>query len=233
LKIISNPENSKEETIAAIAKGAVSIIPIVGGIVSEVGNLYLNPIEKRKQRWVNEVTLAINEINQQFAILPEQLEMDERFISFLYQTTILALKNHQKEKINSLRNALVSSANPNEIGEDVAFQFLRYIDELTPSHLHLLACLNKHIGQFARFENLEQVYGKFSELSSLHIDRTTFRSFLHDLDARFLIRIGDLEDLPEFASKISFRVTESSSTKTLEVTSLGRMFLDFIHLTSY
>jgi hypothetical protein len=226
------PLNSKGETAAAIVKGVVSAIPFVGGVVSEVGNLYFNPLEKRKQRWMNEVTLAIDEIDRSFGILPEQLENNERFVSFLFQTTILALKHHQKEKINSLRYALISSSNPNGIEEDVAFQFLRYVDELTPSHLHLLACFNKHIGQFARFENLEQVYGKFSELSSLQTDRTTFRSFLHDLDARFLIRIGDLEDLPEFASKNSFMLAEPSSTKQLEVTSLGQAFLNFIHFAS-
>jgi hypothetical protein len=52
------------------------------------------------------------------------------------------------------------------------------------------------------------------------------------LDARFLIRIGDLEDLPEFASKNSFMLAEPSSTKQLEVTSLGQAFLNFIHFAS-
>ena len=222
------PFSPKTEVAVAIIKGAVSAIPLVGGVISEVGNLYLNPLERRNQRWVIEVAAALDEISQKYAILPEQLKADERFVSFLYQTTIIALKNHQEEKITALRCALISSVDPKSIAENVAFQFLRYIDDLTPSHLHILACLQKHIGQFARFDNLEQVYGKFSDLSSLHIARIAFRTFLHDLDARFLIRIGDLEDLSEFASRASYLALENSSIKRLEVTSLGQEFLNFI-----
>ena len=227
--MVSNPvSNHGAEVTAAIVKGAVSAIPVVGGVISEVGNLYLNPLEKRKQRWMSEVTLAIGDIEARFGILPQQLQNDERFISFLYQSTILALKNHQQEKIRCLRSALVSVASPKAVTEDIAFQFLRYVDELTPSHLKILDCIHTHIGQFARLESLDQVFGSYTKLSSLMIERIAFRSFLQDLDGRFLIRIGDVEELPEFASNASYIEDEASLRKRLEVTSLGRTFLEFI-----
>ena len=216
------------EITAAVIKGLVSTIPVVGGVILEVGNIYLNPLEKRKERWISEVSSAIDDIERRFAVLPEQLQDDERFISFLYQSTIVALKNHQHEKIRSLRAALVSAASPNAIAEDVAFQFLRYVDELTPSHINILHCLQREILVFASLDNLQQVYENYSKLCSLQIERIAFRSFLHDLDARFLIHIGDTEDLPEFASKASYFAIETSSMKRLEVTSFGRNFLEFI-----
>jgi hypothetical protein len=222
------PSSPKEEAAAAIIKGAVSAIPVVGGLISEVGNLYLNPLERRKQGWMREVAAAIQEIQERFAVLPEQLQTDERFISFLYQATIIALKNHQDEKIGALRGAVVSAVGPQFPSEDVAFQFLRYVDELTPTHLHILSCLAEHIGQFVGAESIEQVFGLFGRFRSMPVERGVFRLFLHDLDARFLIRIGDLDDLPEFASKVSY-ITDDSSKKPLEVTSLGRTFLSFIH----
>jgi hypothetical protein len=222
------PSDPKIETAAAILKGAVSGLPFVGGLIAEVGNLYLNPLEKRKQRWLAEVGQAIEEIQQQYSILPTALQNDERFISFLYQTTIVALKNHHRQKITALRNAIVSAANPEQISEDLAFQFLRYIDELSVTHLSMLACLEKHTGQFARLEKLEPVYGKLQEYLDTSIERAPFRSFLHDLDARFLIRLGDVEEFPEYASRESFLLIEESKKRPLEVTALGHSFLLFI-----
>jgi len=68
---------------------------------------------------------------------------------------------------------------------------------------------------------------RFNCISTLRL--SAFRSFLHDLDARFLIRLGDLEDLPEYASRKSFLEDEESKQRQLEVTSLGRSFLSFIN----
>ncbi len=177
---------------------------------------------------MNEVSLAIEEINKRYALLPASLQNDETFISFLYQATILALKNHQREKINALRGALVSTADPKRVFEDLAFQFLRYIDELSVTHLGILACLDKHAGQFTKLEKLEQVLSALQSFLGAAIERAAFRSFLHDLDVRFLIRVGDLEDLPEYASKQSYFLLEESTKRSLEVTSLGRSFLSFI-----
>jgi hypothetical protein len=226
--VIQTPTDPKIEAAAALLKGAVSAIPVVGGVLAEVGDLYLNPLEKRKQRWIAEVSLAVEEIKKRFSVLPESLQSDERFISFLYQATMLALKNHQREKINALRIALVSVIEPQRFSEDLAFQFLRYIDELTVTHLSMLACLNKHAGQFSRLEKLEQVYSKLQSFLGVSFERAAFRSFLHDLDARFLIRVGDLEDFPEYASKQGYIVESSSTRRALEVTPLGRSFLSFV-----
>lgn len=222
------PSSQTKDTTAAIIKGVVSAIPIVGGLISEVGNIYLNPLERRKQEWMQEVASAIQEIQGKYSALPENLQKNERFISFLYQATIIALKNHQKEKLRALRGALISAADPNLPSEDVALQFLRYVDELTPTHLHILSCLSKHIGQFARVDSLEQVLGIFGRFSSLKLDRIEFRLFVLDLDARFLIQMVDLKDLPEFASRASYVALQASARKPFEVTSLGRQFLEFV-----
>jgi hypothetical protein len=222
------PIDPKKELAAALVKGAVSAIPIAGGIISEVANLYLNPLERRKQLWMNEVCRAIKDIQDQFSRLPESLEDDEAFISFLYQTTILALKNHQREKIEALSNALVSAADPESASEDLIFQFLRYIDELSVTHLQILSGFEKHSGQLARLEQLEQVYAQFQSLTGMLLDRAMFRSFLQDLDARFLIRIGDVEDFAEYASKISAILLEESKKRPIQVTDFGRKFLSFM-----
>jgi hypothetical protein len=225
------PLEPKIEAAAAVLKGAISAVPFVGGLIAEVGNLYLNPLEKRKQQWMAEVGQAIDDIRRQHSLLPESLQSDERFISFLYQATILALKNHQRQKITALRNAIVSVAKPDQVSEDIAFQFLRYIDELSTTHFSMLACLDKHAGQFARMKTLERAYREFQSYLGATIERAPFRSFLHDLDARFLIRIGDLQDFSEYASRESFLLVDKAEKRPLEVTILGRSFLSFISRT--
>lgn len=222
------PKNTKAEAAAAILKGAVSAIPFAGSLISEVGNLYLNPLEKRKKEWMNEVCRAIEEIQSRFSRIPNSLEQDEAFISFLYQTTILAMKNHQKEKLRALSNGLISAADPDGETDDIVFKFIRYIDDLSVTHLRILAGLEKHAGQIARAKKLYQVYKEFQSLTGISVDRGIFRSFLQDLDAMFLLRIGDVDDFPEYASKTESLITQQSKIKPVQVTDLGRKFLSFI-----
>uniref|UniRef100_B8HMH1 Uncharacterized protein n=1 Tax=Cyanothece sp. (strain PCC 7425 / ATCC 29141) TaxID=395961 RepID=B8HMH1_CYAP4 len=222
------PTSSSAEIVAALIKGTVSTIPIVGNVISEVGNLYLNPLEKRKQRWMLEVSRAITDIQDRFLRLPELLEQDDLFISVLYQATIIALKNHQNEKFDALRNALVSTADPERISEDLVFQFLRYTDELSVTHLNILAALEKNAEEVSQFTELEQVYAQVGYSTGLSLDRAMFRTFLHDLDDRFLILLGDIDDFPEYASKVSHLLLESSKKRPLEITSLGHTFISFI-----
>lgn len=222
------PTDLKAELAAALVKGAVSAIPFAGGVISEVGNLYLNPLEKRKQIWMNHVCRAIDDIQKRFSRLPESLESDEAFISFLYQTTILALKNHQQEKLEALGNALVSAADPESVSEDLVFQFIRYIDELSVTHLRILAGLDKYSGQLAQLSQLDQIYSQVQSLTTMSLDRAIFRSFMQDLDARFLIRIGDIDDFSEYASNQSVYLRPGSNKQPLEVTELGNTFLLFV-----
>ena len=226
-------ENGKSELAAAIARGATSAIPFLGGIISEVGNLYLNPLEKRKQEWMRQVSEAIENIENRFSRLPKSLETDEAFISMLYQITIVALKNHQREKLYILQNAIESSADPNRISEDLSFQFIRYVDELSVTHLKILADLERHAGQITRLKALERIYWRINELTGLSIDRAMFRSFIQDLHSRFLIRIGDIDDFPEFATQQDTILLEGSKTRPLKVTKLGRAFLEYIQQPNY
>ncbi|MDK9703257.1 MAG: hypothetical protein OEL20_08955 [Sulfuritalea sp.] len=225
---IQAPIHPKTEAAAALVKGAISAIPIAGGAISELTNLYLNPLEKRKQRWMVEVSEAINKIQDRFNLLPKDLEGNEQFVSFLYQATLVAVKSHQQEKLIALRNALSTSIATDQFSEDVSFQFLRYIDELTCSHLAILAAVDCNIEQLAECKTLELVYANVRKTLAHDVDRLSFRAFLQDLDTRFLVRIGDLEDYPEFESKAEYIALESSEVRPLELTSYGSSFLSFI-----
>lgn len=225
---IQAPIAPKTEVAAALLKGAVSAIPVAGGAISELANLYLNPLEKRKQRWMIEVSEAINSIQSQFKLLPKDLEENEQFISFLYQATLIAIKSHQQEKLTALRNALSTSIATEQFSEDVSFQFLRYIDELTCSHLAILAAISNNIEQLAECKALDLVYACVQNSLPQSIERLPFRAFLQDIDSHFLVRIGDLEDYPEYQSTAGYIALESFEVRPLELTDYGKTFLTFI-----
>jgi hypothetical protein len=226
--MIEPPIDAKIDFATAIVKGAVSNVPLAGGVMAELGNLYLNPLERRKQRWMVEVSTALNLIHERFAMLPADLEQDDRFTSFLYEATTIAIKTHQAAKLDALRNSLAKSVGSSQLNEDIGIQFLRYIDELTPSHLMLLSTLERNSIRYAEFTSLKDVCSTISTEIGSTLDEAAMRTFLQDLDARFLVRLGDLEELPEFATKKSFALREESAIRPIEVTTLGRSFLAFI-----
>jgi len=221
------PHAPKTELAVALIKGSVGLAP-GGGLVAEVANLFFNPIEKRKQKWMALVAIALKEIETKFRRLPDDLEGDEKFISLLSHATLTALQNHHEEKLRALQRAVVSAANPESPAEDVQLQFLRYVDELSATHLRILACLTDHIHMISMMRSLLDVIGGLRLYLHEDLDPVVCRAFLHDLNARSLIAMVDLEDLPEFESKQQQLVTESSTTQPLRVTSLGRRFLNYI-----
>lgn len=221
------PIEDRKELIAALARGLVQTIPIAGGLLAESINLWINPLEKRKNEWVNDVSSAINQICLDLSILPETLARDERFFSFLMQSTMVALKNHQDEKLRALRSAIVSSADTARFSEDESFIFLRNVDELTSTHLMLLSALGRHAAAIESATKLEEVFEVVCG-SAPSIGRSLFRVCLRDLSSRSLCVFDDLDDFPEYETKREFRVTESSGTRPLTLTDAGQRFLEFI-----
>jgi len=172
------------------------MVPIAGSFMAELGNLYLNPLEKRRKEWMDRVCEALEEIKLKLGVLPEELQENEEFISFLYQATSIALRNHRREKLRALKQAVISAAGPGDMDEESAFQFLRYVDELGVLHLKVLSCINTNEEKFAGLEKLEDVLIQAEGLIVEIIDRTQFRAIMRDLESRTLIRMVDIDDLP-------------------------------------
>lgn len=222
------PSSPIGEPIAALIRGCLSAIPVAGGVITELGDLYLNPLAKRQAAWQTKIAEAVTTIEQKFSRLPTDLENDEAFVSCLYRVTYSAMASHQAEKLDLLRNSLVSAADPVNTLDDLKFQFIRYVDELSATHVTLLNALSARASEIASLSTLEEVHALYGAASGIAIDRTLFRSFVQDLEARFLLRMGDIDDFEEFATKKASLLLQTSSTRPMEVTELGRSFLAFV-----
>ncbi|MGJ7582698.1 hypothetical protein ACSFA3_21200 [Variovorax sp. RHLX14] len=227
--MIEPPHPTHSDDIALIAaKSLLSAIPVAGNMLSELAGLYLNPMEQRKQQWMERVTDALNTIEERFNMAPGDLQSNPAFISLLYQATSTAIKNHRREKLEALQHGIVSCLDTLVFPEDTSHLFLRYVDELTVSHLALLSQLRAHEDELPDIRSIEQLYTSIAPNIAHAMEKEAFRLFIFDLDNRALIARGDLDDLADFESTQNFLVAGESKTRPLRLTEMGRTFLQFI-----
>ena len=147
---MNNPPSEKTIGDAAheIGKAVLSVVPVASGpLVTLFENIFTAPLNKRKQEWFEELANVIDEIQEKLeGITPEKLSQNEMFITAALQASQIAIRNHKKEKIEALRNALFNSVKPTAPSEDKQMMFFRLIDDLTPWHLRLLGLLNDPTG---------------------------------------------------------------------------------------
>ena len=70
------------------------------------------PYQKRSQKWQQQVTDTLNELQSRGIDLAE-LQNNEDFIDILLQAVPIGLKHHQEEKRRALKCAILSSASDN------------------------------------------------------------------------------------------------------------------------
>jgi hypothetical protein len=86
-----------------------------------------------------EVTSIVNKLESKYHIDLDTLKSDENFISLLLRASGVAIKTHQKERVNALRNLLLNSVVDRDTTEDQKHLFLSLVDEQTISHFKILS----------------------------------------------------------------------------------------------
>ncbi len=120
-------------------------IPLIEEYIKDfvVNNLILSPATERRDKWINEyLSKAVQTIAEKATpSIVENLSTNEPFLTVVLQATSIALRNHQKEKLEALRNAVVNSVLSSSADDDIKLVFIHLIDELQVSHLRLLRML--------------------------------------------------------------------------------------------
>ncbi|NET41250.1 hypothetical protein [Okeania sp. SIO2B3] len=103
-----------------------------------------------------------------------------------FQTTFLkairiAECEHQQEKLEVLRNAVLNSAIPNSLKDDIQAIFIKWIDEFTVSHIRLLRMLH-YIDNY----NYEEF---LANLPDLEKNRDFYNQILKQLNDKELIEL--------------------------------------------
>ena len=93
--------------------------------------------------WCEEFRLRLNDLSQKVEGLTwEKLAEDEAFFSAFAQATQAAIKTHQKEKLEALRNAVLNVALGREPEPSRQYQFLALVDRFSETHLAILKFLS-------------------------------------------------------------------------------------------
>lgn len=133
------PKTSKADVALTISKALVAVIPLAGGSLATLSELLEWPISRRRQLWMEELAQAVSELQQRIEELARPLAENEAFVTAALQATQIALRTHQQEKLDALRNAVKNSALKQAPDDNRQLMFLRFVDEFTPLHLRVLA----------------------------------------------------------------------------------------------
>jgi hypothetical protein len=129
------PKGTTADAAHALLKGALSGIPVAGGILAEFFSLVLTPqLTKRRDEWFKSLALRLRDLELEF----DRLGDNPAFITTVMHATQVALRTHQQEKLDALRNAVMNAATGNTPEEDLQSLFLTFIEEFTPTHLRIL-----------------------------------------------------------------------------------------------
>ena len=131
---------STEDYVHIGTKAGLSTLPGIGGIVAEYFSTLVPPaIQKRRDEWLIELYHRLKALERKIeGFQVENLAENENFISTLIQATQIALKTHDKEKIECLRNAVINSLSTASIDESEQMIFLNLVDRYSPWHLKIL-----------------------------------------------------------------------------------------------
>jgi len=122
----------------------VNLVPVVGGAVATLLTSALNNrLNERRERWFSELAEAVKDLEDRFeGFDPDALADNESFLDAVVTATRTVDRSSQREKIEALRNAVLNSALPSAPEPDIQQLYFALVDDLTPTHLHLLTLLN-------------------------------------------------------------------------------------------
>ena len=219
------PSQTKGDIVQAIARGAVSAVPVIGGPAAELLGLALQPaLERRREAWFAELGSVVEELYERLdGFDPRQLADNEVFITAVISASNAALRTHETEKLTALRNAVLSSALAVDLDEHVQLMFIRFVDELTSLHLRLLAYLRDPTGWFERFQIAKpniMMGGRTAILEAAMPDLADDRPI-------YMQAAGDLATRGLIENSLSGMVSEQGLYTPL-ATPLGNRFLEYI-----
>jgi hypothetical protein len=201
------PEPDAWDYAIGAAKVGGLAFPFLGSGIAFF-DLVTAPIRgKRATDWCERLRLGLNELSEKVAgLTPEKLAASEEFNSAFARASQAAMRTHQAEKLDTLRNAVLNVAVGNAPSVDLQTMFLNIIDTMTPLHIAVLHLI-EHPNPTVR-----DVLRKQGDVAN-HV--------VADLNSR-----GLLKDRRPYAARN--REENELLIAPWEISPLGKQFLSFI-----
>jgi len=217
------PKPSKEDAVHAGIRAGLSIIPVATELFQ---HFVTPPLERRRERWMDEVGKALQDLEENKGVKLEELQSNDVFIDTLLQASQIAIRNSQQEKRRALRNAILNAALPNPPEQSLQQIFLSWVDAFTIWHLRILKLF--HNAERWAAENNHQfptvsIGGSLannileSAFPELRDNRTLYDQIWRELVQRGLVNTDSLRGTMSQQGLMSKKTTD-----------LGAQFLKFI-----
>ncbi len=198
-----------KKTIAySLARSGLGAIPFGGQAAIEIfEKLVAPPMTKRRLFWEKKIGERLHKLESEGKIDLDALSQNDIFINILFQASLIAMRNNQKERLEALENAVINAALPNSPDEIFQELFLNLVDSVSILHVSML---KKISGVILNVKDIDKLLKEtFPEMEQ---NQTLYQHVWQDLIAKNLISIR----------------TDNHLGYTITRTPLGNRFLDFI-----
>jgi hypothetical protein len=133
------------ELTEALARAALSAVPVVGGAAVEALNLAVTRGRTtRMQRWAEDITDAVN----RHGLALEELSDRPGFLDTIGPATRAAIETASFVKIEALRNAVLRATISPDLEADRHAVLMDILIALTPTHIKLLKLFDDPVAWF-------------------------------------------------------------------------------------
>lgn len=204
---------------------ALGAIPVLGGAVSEgLGALVAWNAARQTTEWLKVLESRFIYLDERLSNL-ESTEKAQEVLAMTITAAHAAAKSHQEEKRKLLQNAVLNTALQGTDGADERLVFIRFLDELTPTHLRVLRSIQQYGTSLIGLRRHAVIYRALQDRGLDLKDEDLFRLCFIDLQNRNLIAVS-----PEVGDADPYTSNSPISTwRSAEMTVLGVRFLEFIH----
>jgi len=225
--IVKDLEPSAGDYAHAGVRAGLSTAPFVGGPLVEFFTMVIAPpLAIRRDAWLIEIFTRLKKLEDEIEGFDiENLAKNENFISTLLYATQVAMRTHQKEKLDALRNAVVSSAIRPTIDENLQIMFLNLVDRYTRWHLILLQFSDnpRRYGKDRGIQYPMWSSGGFGDVVEFTFKELKAKQSFYDQIIKVMISDGLLQDGSYLHGGMSEKGMFESRT-----TEMGKEFLIFI-----
>jgi hypothetical protein len=171
-------KDSDSDKVYNVGKAIINLLP-GGSLGSYIYETYVkSPAHQRLDKFLLSLVEAIIEIEDKV----ESFSPD----SPIFQTALIsalgtAMRHHQEQELEALRNTVLNAGLPNAPEADIQRMFLNWLDEFTSWHLMLLRYLHE-----GTYNDLQLVR------DDLEVKRPFYNQVLQDLNAKGLIQLKEV-----------------------------------------
>ncbi|MEO5826825.1 MAG: hypothetical protein ABIR59_13125 [Gemmatimonadales bacterium] len=221
------PRRSEDDAVFTAMRVALSLAS--AGVAGELFSLLVRaPFDKRMEEWCQYIEDCIRSLYARDRTIEAHLQSDE-FVSVLLTATQSAVRTHKRAKRELLGNAVQASITGSSLPTDMQLLFIRFVDELTLTHIMIFAQIRLNEAAAAECASYEQLFALIVESAGIDCRRDQFTLFCNDLQIRALVRFSEVLDGFPGLAETSAIVTEASGTgPKVAVSQLGSEFLEFI-----